>query len=75
MSEAESYEAVLVLKSIVCPALTLTSLSPELEPNLMRLSWRCGALFVLPTLMSPNPELVERLPEYLSLNLMRLSWC
>jgi hypothetical protein len=45
MSEPKSYETVLVVRNIVCPALTLTS---------------------------PSPELEERVPECLSLNLMRL---
>ncbi len=35
MSEAESYETLLVLRSIVCRALTLKSPSPEIEERVL----------------------------------------
>jgi hypothetical protein len=35
VSEPESYETVLVVRSIACPDLTLTCPSPELEERLL----------------------------------------
>jgi hypothetical protein len=55
VSEAESYETVLVLKSIVCPALTLVYPSPELEELVERKECALWTLLHGNSLPLPSP--------------------